>query len=206
MSTLSRNRRVHPAETADFLTLSTVMLRFSGAGLASVSAFSEPCGYGPAAKWRSTVAHILGESLFAAVWDDPGQPPGLYVDELLQDCVPVWQELDFERRLDDVNSEAEDEGFAPASGRVLQEIWRLWRNLYGVFPAHYEVYPEPDGEVTLDVRDHKGGIVTVTVEPGGGALCIAVGGGESEHQRYEFSGELPEQKLLGWLSHLELEG
>ena len=206
MSTLSRKREVQPSEDADFLTLSAVMLRFSGTGMAGVSAFSEPCGCGPAAQWRSTVAHILGESLFAAIWEYPGQPPGLYVDELLQDCGPVWQELDFERRLDDVNAESEDEGFTPPSGRVIQECWRLWREMYGAIPTHYEVYPEPDGEVTLDVRDHEGGIVTVTVEPGGGALCIAVGGGVSEHQRYESSGELPDQKLLGWLSHLELEG
>ena len=206
MSALSRRHVVHPGEEADFLTLSAVMLRFSGAGLASISAFSEPCGCGPAARWRSTVAHVLGESLFAAVWEDPGQPPGLYVDELLQDCAPVWQELDFERRLDDVSAEAEDEGFSPPRGRVLQEIWRLWRELHRAVPGYYEVYPEPDGEVTLDVRDHKGGIVSVTIEPGGGTLCIAVGGGISEHQRYDSSGALPDQKLLGWLSRLELEG
>lgn len=187
------------------LTLSAVRLRFGVAGLSGISAFAEPCGCGPAAQWRSMITRVLGESWFAAVWGDPVHPPALYVDELLQDCGPVWQELDFERRLEDVSVEAEDEGFTAPEQRVLQESWRLWRELFRAVPAYYEVYPEPDGEVTLDVRDHKGGIVTVTIEPVGGALCIFVGEGVSERQRYESSGALPDRRLLGWLSRLALE-
>lgn len=47
--------------------------------------------------------------------------------------------------------EAIEEGFLVPSGIALENADRLLREMYGISPRRFEVYPTPDGEIAIDV-------------------------------------------------------
>ena len=194
-------------ETADdaLPTLSALLMDFRRCpDLVKASPSHGSCGSAHGRPSGLPRSNVQGESVFAAGWRIAEHPPAMYVDEVLQDCGPVWDELEFERRLYDAVLEAQERGFVEPTDDVLRSCWSLWHRMFRERAARYDVYPEWDGEVTIDVRDHKGCIVTATVEPGGGVLCILVDGDWSDDARYAGPAGLPDGKLSGWLSRLDL--
>ena len=77
--------------------------------------------------------------------------------------------------LDDLHEavrEAEEEGYPIPSDIAVGNAERLLRDMYGVLPRRYEVYPTPDGEIAIDAPNGRGSSVILLCDSQGGALCL----------------------------------
>ena len=74
--------------------------------------------------------------------------------------------------LREARDEARDEGFPQPSDIALQNAERLLREMHGISPRRFEVYPTPDGEIAIDAPDGQGRSVILLCDSEGGALCL----------------------------------
>ena len=54
------------------------------------------------------------------------------------------------RDLREARDEAREEGLPQPSDTALRNAERLLREMYGISPRRFEVYPTPDGEIAID--------------------------------------------------------
>lgn len=76
--------------------------------------------------------------------------------------------------LREANDEARDEGFPQPSKIALENAERLLREMYGISPRRFEVYPTPDGEIVIDAPNGQGRSVILLCDSEGGALCLLI--------------------------------
>ncbi len=96
------------------------------------------------------------------------------------------------RDLREARDEARDEGFRQPSDSALGNAERLLREMYGISPRRFEVYPTPDGEIAIDAPDGQGRSVILLCDSEGGALCLVNLNGNHRRARYSTTETLPD--------------
>lgn len=79
--------------------------------------------------------------------------------------------------LREARNEAREEGFPEPSDMALENAERLLREMHGISPRRFEVYPTPDGELC---------------DSEGGALCMVNMNGHHRRARYSTTKTLPD--------------
>ena len=73
--------------------------------------------------------------------------------------------------LREARDEAREEGLPQPSDTALGNAERLLREMYGISPRRFEVYPTPDGEIAIDAPDGQGrSVILLCDSEGGGAV------------------------------------
>ena len=106
--------------------------------------------------------------------------------------------------LREARDEACDEGFPQPSDTALGNAERLLREMYGISPRRFEVYPTPDGEIAIDAPDGQGRSVILLCDSEGGALCLVNLNGHLRRARYSTTETLPDgfgNEALAELKH-----
>ena len=103
--------------------------------------------------------------------------------------------------LHDARQEAAEEEFTLPSDLALQNAERLLRAMHKILPCRYEVYPMPDGEITIDTPTSFGTAVIATCEPDGNALCFVHTEQDKQRRRFPIA-ELPNDFLRDGLLRL----
>ena len=96
------------------------------------------------------------------------------------------------RDLREARDEASDEGFPQPSESALKNAERLLREMYGISPRRFEVYPTPDGEIAIDAPDGQGRSVILLCDSEGSALCLVNLNGHHRRARYSTTDTLPD--------------
>ena len=96
------------------------------------------------------------------------------------------------RDLREASKEAIEVGFPQPSEIALQNGERLLRELYGISPRRFEVYPTPDGEIAIDAPEGQGRSVILLCDSEGGALCLVNLNGHHRRARYSTTETLPD--------------
>ena len=91
-----------------------------------------------------------------------------------------WRTL---RELNEVRTEAEEEGYPIPSPEVVRSAEYLLRKLLPFCLPPFDVYPTPDGEVALDISSEQGSVILLC-EPAGTVLCLVNMGGTKQWKRY----------------------
>ena len=118
------------------------------------------------------------------------------------------QSTELHHTLDDlsqVTQEACEEEFPLPSSAALANAEHLLKEMYGIFPRRFEVYPTPDGEVAIDAPGGYGRSVLVLCDSEGGALCLVNMNGEHRRARYSTTSILPDGFVREALADLERE-
>lgn len=96
------------------------------------------------------------------------------------------------RNLRKASDEAIEVGFPQPSDIALKNAERLLREMYGISPRRFEVYPTPDGEIAIDAPDGQGHSVILLCDSEGGALCLVNFNGHHRRARYSTTETLPD--------------
>ena len=88
------------------------------------------------------------------------------------------------RDLREARDETREEGFPQPSEFALKNAERLLREMYGISPRRFEVYPTPDGEIAIDAPDGQGRSVILLCDSEGGTLCLVNLNGHHRRARY----------------------
>lgn len=94
--------------------------------------------------------------------------------------------------LDDVDREAQEEGFPRPDDLAKLNAGRLLRGMYFVLPRRFEVYPTPGGEIAITVPGGHARSVIVVCDSDGGALCSVNIDGAHRRARYCDASILPD--------------
>lgn len=94
--------------------------------------------------------------------------------------------------LDDARNEALEEGFPEPSSTALENAEHLLKEMYALSPRRFEVYPTPDGEVTIDAPDGHGRSVLLLCASDGSALCLVNMNGVNRRAWYRNTNSLPD--------------
>lgn len=96
--------------------------------------------------------------------------------------------------LHDAREEAAEREFIEPSDMVLKNAESLLRAMYDILPCRYEVYPMPDGEITIDTPTSFGTAVIATCELDGSVLCFVHTEQDKRYHQFPFA-ELPNDFL-----------
>ena len=96
--------------------------------------------------------------------------------------------------LHDAREEAAEREFIEPSDMVLKNAESLLRAMYDILPCRYEVYPMPDGEITIDTPTSFGTAVIATCELDGSVLCFVHTEQDKRYRQFPFA-ELPNDFL-----------
>lgn len=107
------------------------------------------------------------------------------------------------RDLREAITEALEEGFPQPSDTALENAERLLREMYGISPRRFEVYPTPDGEIAIDAPDGHGRSVILLCDSEGGALCLVNLNGHHRRARHSTTETLPDGFVLEALNNLD---
>ena len=107
------------------------------------------------------------------------------------------------RDLEEVETEAHEEGFPLPSDVARTNAERLLRSMYAIAPRRFEVYPTPDGEVAIDAPNgHKRSVLLLCASDGG-ALCLVNMNGGHRRARYSTTDTLPDGFVREALAELK---
>ena len=106
--------------------------------------------------------------------------------------------------LRETRDEARDEGFPQPSDIALENAERLLREMYGISPRRFEVYPTPNGEIAIDAPAGQGRSVILLCDSEGGALCLVNLNGHHRRARYSTTETLPDGFMHETLAELKL--
>lgn len=136
-------------------------------------------------------------------------------DEFFRDSLPLWiyelpvalsDELSAALGdLQEVNEEAQEEGFPVPSPIAFDNAERCLRAMYEISPRRYEVYPTHDGEIVIDAPSGFGTSVVLMCDSAGGALCLANLKDGQRYRQYASAHALPDDFLRDSLIALERE-
>ena len=107
--------------------------------------------------------------------------------------------------LRNARDEAREEGFPLPSDTALQNAEILLKEVYGISPRRFEVYPTPDGEIAIDAPGGPGRSVLLLCGSEGGALCLVNMSGDHRRARYSTTETLPDGFVREALDELEPE-
>lgn len=107
------------------------------------------------------------------------------------------------RDLDEVALEAQEEELEIPSKDLQCNVRQLLKDLHGLFPQRFEVYPMPGGEIAIHAQKGQAGSVVLTCEPGGSALCSVNMNGDYRQARYADMSRLPDGFVREALDELE---
>ncbi len=116
------------------------------------------------------------------------------------------QSTELHHALDDLSQvaqEAREEEFPLPSSAALTNAEYLLKEMYGILPRRFEIYPTPDGEVAIDAPGEYGRSVLVLCDSEGGALCLVNMNGEHRRARYSTTSILPDGFVREALADLE---
>ena len=108
------------------------------------------------------------------------------------------------RDLREARDEAREEGFPQPSEFALKNAERLLREMHGISPRRFEVYPTPDGEIAIDAPAGQGRSVILLCDSEGGALCMVNLNGHHRRARYSTTETLPDGFVHETLAELKL--
>lgn len=74
--------------------------------------------------------------------------------------------------INEIKKEAEEEGFVEPSQRALENAQNVLGVICCVSSRNYEVYPMPDGRVSIDVPNGKGSSIWILCEESGRISCL----------------------------------
>jgi len=106
--------------------------------------------------------------------------------------------------LREVAGEAREEGFPIPSETAMTSSERLIRQIYGISPGSYGVYPTPDGEVAIDIFNGEGSSVILLCDSEGGVLCLVNIEGNRRRAHYSRRDTLPDGFVREALTELNL--
>ena len=107
--------------------------------------------------------------------------------------------------LQQATDEAREEDFPLPSDTALEKAGRLLREMYGISPRRFEVYPAPDGEIAIDAPGGPGRSVLLLCNSERGALCLVNMNGDHRRARYSTTERLPDGFVREALAGLEHE-
>lgn len=136
-------------------------------------------------------------------------------DAFFRDSLPLWiyelpatlsDELSAALSdLQEVNEEAQEEGFPVPSPIAFDNAERCLRAMYEISPRRYEVYPTHDGEIVIDAPSGFGASVVLMCDSAGGALCLANLKNGQRYRQYASAHACPDDFLRDSLIALERE-
>ena len=103
---------------------------------------------------------------------------------------PVYTDIELSHALDDLDNvpvEAYQEKFPIPSQTAKKNAEFLIQKSYRIFPSRFEVYPDQDGAIAVDIHNGKGKSVLLLCESTGEMLCLADVDGKSSRKRYSQS-------------------
>lgn len=106
---------------------------------------------------------------------------------------PVYTDIELSHALDDLDNvpvEAYQENFPIPSQTAKKNAEFLIQKSYRIFPSRFEVYPDQDGAIAVDIHNGKGKSVLLLCESTGEMLCLADVDGKRSRKRYSQS-EIP---------------
>ena len=106
--------------------------------------------------------------------------------------------------LQEVAVEAHEEGFPIPSETAMTSSRWLIKQIYGISPGSYGVYPTPDGEVAIDIFNGKGSSVILLCDSEGGILCLVNIEGNRRRAHYSRRDTLPDGFIREALTELNL--
>ena len=103
--------------------------------------------------------------------------------------------LDILNDLWSVPEEASAEGFPIPPERMLSSVAHLLRTMFDILPWRFEVYPNEDHEIEIDVPNLRGSSVVISCDSKGGALCTVNILGNHRNKWYDSIVSLPDNFL-----------
>lgn len=122
------------------------------------------------------------------------------INDAIKDEVPSTL-ADALADLRDAREEADEEEFIAPSDLVLENAERLLRAMHEILSCRYEVYPMPDGEITIDTPTSFGTAVIATCELDDSVLCFVHTEQDKRYRRFPIA-ELPNDFLRQGLLRL----
>ncbi len=109
--------------------------------------------------------------------------------------------------LRECQDEAREQDFPIPTETALNNAERLLKTMFNILPRRFEVYPMPNGAITIQASKAPKIAISVLCEPDGGALCLVSAPDHSRRAWYSTANILPDGFLYEALSALgQFEG
>ena len=97
--------------------------------------------------------------------------------------------------LSEVIEEAEEKGYQIPSKTAISEAKRLLETMYEIAPQRFEVYPMPEGEVTIDATNENGHYLMLLIANDGSARCLINSAGGRSRRHFNSTEDIPHEFL-----------
>ena len=124
----------------------------------------------------------------------PHQKKSITMALKIQDVSKADDPSDLQSALDDLSEvieEAEEKGYQIPSETAISEAKRLLRTMYEVAPQRFEVYPMPEGAVTIDATNENGHYLMVLVANDGSVRCLTNSASDRSRQHFNSTPVIP---------------
>lgn len=97
--------------------------------------------------------------------------------------------------LSDLTEEAEEKGFHIPTDTVITEAKRFLGTMYEIAPQRFEVYPMPEGAVTIDATNQNGHYLMLLVANDGSARSLMKSTEGRSRRHFESTNDIPSEFL-----------
>ena len=97
--------------------------------------------------------------------------------------------------LSEVLEEAEEKGYQIPTETAISEATRLLKTMYEIAPQRFEVYPMPDGKVTIDATNENGHYLMLLLSSDGSARCLTNFASGRSRRHFNTTDDIPHEFL-----------
>ena len=106
--------------------------------------------------------------------------------------------------LNDVKDEAEEKGYQIPSEMAISEAKRLLETMYEIAPQRFEVYPMPQGEVTIDATNENGHYLMLLIASGGAARILINSSTGRSREHFASTDDITSEFLRGTFLEIDV--
>ena len=116
----------------------------------------------------------------------------------IQDVSKEDDPSDLQSALDDLSEvieEAEEKGYQIPTETAITEAKRLLGTMYEIAPQRFEVYPMPEGEITIDATNEIGHYLMLLVASDGSARFLTKSASGCSRKHFESTDDITSELL-----------
>ena len=113
----------------------------------------------------------------------------------IQDVSKEDDPSDLQSALDDLSEvieEAEEKGYQIPTETAITEAKRLLGTMYEIAPQRFEVYPMPEGEITIDATNENGHDLMLLVASNGSVRCLTNSASGRTRRQFNSTDDIPQ--------------
>lgn len=116
----------------------------------------------------------------------------------IQDLFKADYPSELQSALDDLSEvieEAAEKGYKIPSATAISETTRLLETMYEIAPQRFEVYPMPEGAITVDATNERGHYLMVLVTNDGPVRCLTNFACGRSRMNFSSADDIPQEFL-----------